>query len=517
MVHAGDAEALKYSERAIARRLVMQSARDPYDAVAYPAFAYPATHPDRLAVMATLHGLSPAPVEQCRVLEIACNEGGNLIPMAYAIPKGEFVGFDLARTPIERGQERIRELGLKNIRIFQGDLLNAGAELGRFDYIIAHGLYSWVPEPVRDKLLALCEELLEPNGVAFVSYAAMPGSHLRKMLRDMMLFRMEGIEDPEQGVAEAIKFLHFLIETRPQDDVYRAVIENELKRMEARRPGVTFHDELSAAYDPVHFVDFVEHARKHALQYLSEAVLPPPPDPCYRFDTHTTLKSAAGENILRQEQFLDFLRVRAYRETLLCRANRELRRDFPVAQLQSLMVASQVNLTQDEETGKPVFKLPSGIKMESNHPAVNSMLKELEKAWPRALTFDELAPRLAQMGFALNSDGAALLMRLAISKFIEFRTWNPPVAAEIAERPRASAITRQEGRDRTQASTLLHSMITLNDPRARAFLQLLDGTRNRGDLLDAMKTRFPESSEAELAEGIEPGLRMFQICGVLEA
>src|SRR5271166_5846265 len=134
--------------------LYVPGEKDAYDAVAYPSFPYPDTHPDRLAAMVILHGLSPAPVEQCRVLEIACNEGANLIPMAYAIPGSEFVGFDLARLPVERGQERIRELGLTNARIFQSDLLNVGAELGQFDYIIAHGLYAWVPEPVRERLLA---------------------------------------------------------------------------------------------------------------------------------------------------------------------------------------------------------------------------------------------------------------------------------------------------------------------------------------------------------------------------
>src|ERR1700679_1149112 len=132
----------------------MHAAHDPYDSLAYPGFSFPNTHPDRLAALAILHGLSPAPVEHCRVLEIGCNEGANLIPMAYAMPKSEFVGFDLARLPIERGQERIRELGLKNISIFQGNLLDAGKELGSFDYIIAHGFYAWVPEPVCHRLPA---------------------------------------------------------------------------------------------------------------------------------------------------------------------------------------------------------------------------------------------------------------------------------------------------------------------------------------------------------------------------
>src|SRR5579875_2980319 len=98
--------------------------------------------------MAALHGLSPAPIESCRVLEIGCSEGGNLIPMAYAIPGAEFTGFDLAGQPIARGQERIRALGLGNIRLFQADLVTADTGpdrggLGDFDYIVAHGLYSW--------------------------------------------------------------------------------------------------------------------------------------------------------------------------------------------------------------------------------------------------------------------------------------------------------------------------------------------------------------------------------------
>ena len=214
----------------------MHTRTDPYDAVAYPGFPYPDTHPDHLAAMAILHGLSPASVERCRVLEIACNEGANLIPMAYAIPKSEFIGFDLAGLPVERGQQRIRALGLANIRLFQGDVLEAGAELGQFDYIIAHGIYSWVPEPVRNRLLALCRELLTPHGVAFVSYAALPGGHLRNMLREMMLYGVQDIDDPEQKAAAAFACLRFVMNARKPGDPFRALIEEQLKSFEKRSP-----------------------------------------------------------------------------------------------------------------------------------------------------------------------------------------------------------------------------------------------------------------------------------------
>src|SRR5580704_13596219 len=134
----------------------MHAEHDAHNTVAYPGFPYPKTHPDSLAAMAILHGLNPAPVEHCRVLEIGCNEGANLIPMAYAIPGSEFVGFDIAQLPIARAQEKIHALALSNVRVFQADITEIDQRLGKFDYIIAHGIYAWIAEPVRESLLALC-------------------------------------------------------------------------------------------------------------------------------------------------------------------------------------------------------------------------------------------------------------------------------------------------------------------------------------------------------------------------
>ncbi len=495
----------------------MPAAIDPFDAFAYPSFPYPDTHPGHLAAMAILHGLSPAPVDRCRVLEVGCNEGGNLIPMAYAIPGSKFVGFDLARLPIARAQARIDELGLKNIRVFAADILDLGADLGQFDYIIAHGLYAWVPEATRDRLMALASELLSPDGVVFVSYNALPGSYLRQMVREMMLYRVEEIESLEQREAEAIRFLRFVAESRPEGDVHRALIEEQLKRMKKRSPGVTCHDEMSETYQPVRFIEFVEHAQRHGLQYLSEAVLPPATDPCYRSEVQSTLESAAPGDRLKQEQLLDFLRVRMYRETLLCRADRAVRRDFPAASFRQLLFASQAVASPGEKPGAIVFALPGGITMETNHPAVTALLQELGKHWPRALAFDQIEPLLAKAGFVLNVQGVTLLVRLAVSKMIELRAWRVPVAETISERPRASAYSRQEGRRRAQATTLLHKSVNLEDPQARSFFQLVDGTRNRSDLLQAMKTEFPAEPAAELEQWIDTALQLFLAAAVLEA
>jgi SAM-dependent methyltransferase len=499
------------------RRNTLKAAQNPYDAVAYPGFSYRNTHPDNLATMATLHGLSPAPVERCRVLEIACGDGANLIPMAYAIPQSEFVGLDLAALPIERGQRQIRELGLGNIRLMHADLLDAGAELGRFDYIIAHGLYAWVPEPVRDRLMWLCGELLTADGVAFISYNAKPGGHLRAMIREMMLFGGRGIEDPEQEVAAGLKFLQFIAGALPENDVNRVLLQSQLQRMETHRPEAVRHDEMSDVYHPVHFVDFVEHARTYGLQYLSEARLPSPSDPVYRTEIQPALESASGGDFLSREQLLDFVRMRGYRETLLCRADRVVQREFPAERFRRLLFASQTMAEPSATAGATAFVLPGGIRMESNHPGVTTLLQELGDAWPRARSFAEMEARLASAGLALDEAGAALLMQLTIAKMIELRSWNPPVARVIGERPRASACSRQEAATQANVTTLLHEIAAFEDTKIRHLLGLLDGTRDRGALAEAMGRDFPELAGPEIEAGIESGLELFLKAGALES
>jgi methyltransferase-like protein len=491
--------------------------QDRYDAFAYPGYSYPHTHPDRLALMAILHGLSPTPVEKCRVLEIACGDGANLIPMAYAIPTAEFVGFDLARLPVERAQACIRTLGLRNIRILQGDLLKVGAELGRFDYIIAHGLYAWVPEPVRDRLLALCSELLAANGVVFVSYNALPGSYLRQMIRDMMKFGARDCVDPEETVRAGLDFLSWVVASRPESDAWRALLDENLIRLKGHPPASPYHDELSPVYRPVYITEFVEHANKHGLMYLSEAEMPLAPDPSYRAELQQTLNKVSGGDALRKEQALDFLRIRPYRETLLCRAGQPVRHDYFPESFANLLVASQAESEPGEQPGSRTIKVAGGIKMETSHPAVIWLLEQLGRAWPRALSFRELMPGLEERDLKLDNAGALILVRLAVAQAIELRTWNPAFAESVSERPRASAYAREQARQAPLATTFLHASIKLDDPKVHALLLLLDGTRNRADLVAALREQFPQTPLAQIEEGIEPSLQHFFEGGVLEA
>ena len=157
--------------------------------------------------MARLFGMKPAPVTACRVLELGCGDGANLIPQAYYLPESRFTRRRSGSRPIAAGDAMAAELGLSNIESAPGGSARSRPGEGEFDYIFAHGLYSWIPADVRDRLLAVCRERLAPQGVAFVSYNVYPGRYPRQMIREILLYHTRAIEDPAQRIAEARRLL----------------------------------------------------------------------------------------------------------------------------------------------------------------------------------------------------------------------------------------------------------------------------------------------------------------------
>jgi 2-polyprenyl-3-methyl-5-hydroxy-6-metoxy-1,4-benzoquinol methylase len=155
-----------------------------YDEVPYESHPYPQTHPSRLAAVATLFGLRPPAVETARVLELGCAAGGNLTPVAEAFPKATLLGVDASARQIGDGQRFVERLGLSNLTLKHANILDLGPDLGTFDYIICHGVFSWVQTPVQEKILDICAKHLSPSGIAYISYNTYPGWHMRGMIRD---------------------------------------------------------------------------------------------------------------------------------------------------------------------------------------------------------------------------------------------------------------------------------------------------------------------------------------------
>ncbi len=459
---------------------------DSYDEIAYPGFPFPETHPDRLSVIGRLLGMDPAPALRCRVLELGCGDGGNLIPMALALPGSEFVGIDLAAQPIARGQALARELGLRNIRLLQMDLRDFGPGLGVFDYAISYGLYSWVPEDARRKVLAIAGAHLGPQGIAYVSYNAYPGCHPRMMLREMMLAHARAAESPDERIRMARQFLASLEESSTLAGEYGALVKAEARRLAGRGDAALYHDELGEFYHPLYFREFIAEAAAHGLQYLTEATL-----------------SDTATGILEREQHLDFLKGRAFRQTLLCRSELEIDRRLRSAEIARLYAACSA--TASTAGAETEFRTPrSGLR--TAHPAALAVLNALIESWPCAVPVAELPGDPPEVEAILMSAFTAGMVRLSASP--------PALVATPGERPVASPLARIQAHAGETVTTLLHTSIEIHDPIARRLLVLLDGTRDRAALTEDLLP-LTGASRQTLAPALDRNLLALARLGLL--
>ncbi len=228
-----------------------------YDTVPYQSTFQPQIYPDRMATLGAILGMKPKKIDNCRYLELGCGEGDNLIGFAYALPESEFVGVDLSEKHIEAANKNVAELGLKNIRFLQLDVMKLSREEhGQFDYIAAHGLFSWVPDFVREKVLAIYFEMLTPHGIGYLSYNTLPGGYMRRMSRDIMRYHTQGEPPSLEKVEKGISILKFLQDSTKSDPYYNQVLKNEIGFVTNHSPTSIFHDELGESNQPFYFHEF---------------------------------------------------------------------------------------------------------------------------------------------------------------------------------------------------------------------------------------------------------------------
>jgi len=494
-----------------------------YDSILYPSLAFLQTHPDRLAVLATLFGMNPAPVEHCRVLELACGNGSNVIPMAYGLPHSEFVGVDLAARPVQVAQDRIARLALKNIRIDAMDLTQIGPDFGKFDYIVAHGVYAWVPKEVQSKILAICKANLNPNGVAFISYNTSPAGHVRESIREMLRFHERRGPQTTDRVKIARHFLESIAKATDPRSPWKPLFEDELKLLFHRDERVVYHDDLADCFLPVSFGEFAARASHHGLQFLSEAHLSDLLEPEMSEDALESLHGLAGDDLIAYHQYLDFARYRRFRETLLCHAEIPLRSDDLLARLAKLLVASPLRAETTQPDGSVEFINTRGAgKLATNNPSIIAVLRRLEEIWPRAERFEDLKlimrPLVPEALRNESTDALAqAVLKLAASTLADLRTHHLPLAAGVTDKPVASFLARVMAEDGDTVTTLLHTHVKLEDKQGREFPRLLDGTRDCNALTDAIASGSPNTSRETILKQVEGNLLNFYRMGLLTA
>src|SRR5262245_35161847 len=366
-----------------------------YDEIPYPSNPYQQSHPDRLETLAKLFGLTSPDSHHCRVLELACADGANLIPMACILPESALLGIDLAGRQVRAGQETIAALELTNIELRHLDIRDVDESLGHFDYVIAHGVYSWVPAAVQERILNICQRLLTERGVAYISYNTYPGWRMRGMLRDMMLYHSQKFDQPQTQIDQARALITWLGQAvESEKNPYGMLLRSELEQMQHWSDTYFRHDSLAEINEPIYFHQFIEQAERHGLQYLAEAEFSSMLASNYAAPVDETL-NRLGRNIIEMEQYMDFLRNRMFRQTLLCHKEVKLNRSLGPWRLVGFHCAascrSQLASLDLHSDKVEKFQGPKDVTISVTQPIVKAALVLLAESWPQTIAFSDLA------------------------------------------------------------------------------------------------------------------------------
>jgi SAM-dependent methyltransferase len=454
-----------------------------YDDVRYSSHPYAQTHPDRLATVATLHGLEPPDPFQGRVLELGCGAGGNLMAMVAATPGLRAVGVDLASGPIAEGRAAAAAIGLGSLTLCHEDVRDLiDGRLGEFDYVVAHGVYGWMPPDASDALLATVAASLARAGIAYVSYNAQPGGYFRRMLRDAGLWHARGITAPLDRAEKAQELYRFLMARRATpDDPYGALLEGEVPRLVDAPLYSLVHDDLGESWDPVWFAEFAEHAARHGLHYVGEADLSDLRTPPLPEEVEAEVRRFAGGDRIAYETYADLLTGRHFRQSVLCRAG------------------SEVTVTSAPERSARLHwaARPSADAPETGLLA--AAFSRLVRERPRAMPFEELRA-------ALDADASALghaLLDGVRGEFLIPHAGPLRAATRPGPRPVASPLARWQAAHGRDLTSLAYTTVRMEDPAACRLIMLLDGTRDR----DAIRAALREDAGVELsAEARETNL-----------
>ena len=297
-----------------------------YKELGYKSYPFPFTTPAYLEAYGTLVGLNTPPAKTARVLELGATYGGNIISQAVHNPEATFVGIELSQDQVEKGNKIISDAKLDNVSLIQGDIMNFDETLGTFDYIIAHGFYSWISDEMKDKLLDIISHHLADNGIAYVSYNTYPGWHTMEEVRQLMLFANRGHDEltHKEKVLRG-KTVGSLVGSQILN--YDNLKERNSKFLGALRSVMqkddyyVGHDHLEPHNDPCYFYQFNDHLKAHNLTYVCDADLTLSMVRTYDDSIADKLEKLAPNSQADQEQYLDFMLDTTFRKSIICKAS----------------------------------------------------------------------------------------------------------------------------------------------------------------------------------------------------
>ncbi|MCV6636520.1 class I SAM-dependent methyltransferase [Candidatus Albibeggiatoa sp. nov. NOAA] len=472
------------------------------DELPYTSQAMPYTHPQHLATIGQIFGMQAA--QPRRILELACGDGSNILGIAQSMPKTECWAIDKSETKIVQAQKVADKAKLHNVTLKAMDILEVDSSLGQFDYIIVHGIYSWGSAEVKQKILQLCKQLLSEKGIAYVSYDTTPAGDSRRIVRQMLRYHSMGMKDSQQRLDQLHALFKFLIAAnRETNTAYSLMLQEEYQIFQQLPHPELYLDYIDADNEPVLFTEFMQRAHDQELDYLGDAFFKTMLPQNLSADVQQNL-AAFEQNILQQEQYMDFARNRRYRHTLLVHKDITLERNLDVSLLKDFYLCCDFQVKQVEDA---IHFVGTHGTVTTENPAAQKVFTYLGQQYPRFVKVDELLENTGTQSEAQTI--FETLFSCCMQGVIELHHESAPYTAEINEQPFASPLARAQAElGLTRVTNLRNEPVDISsNVICLHLLPYLDGQHNQSDLkrliqygIDQKKYRLDVNRDGQQVE-----------------
>jgi SAM-dependent methyltransferase len=417
-----------------------------YDEVPYPNLVHGRSHPRTTGAIAALFSLSPAPVESARVLDLGCAAGMNILAMAADLPRASFVGVDISQGQITTARMMATDLALENVSF----LCASFSELGdlapkSFDYIICHGVFSWVAPPLREVLLREICRLLADDGLAYISYNTYPGWHFGNIVRDLMVREMDPQAPPLERVRAARATLERHLAASEDRSLRRALLTAEHEHLIDHSDSYIFHEYLTPEHHPLWFKDFAALLPPHDLVYVADAlpglILPSTQD-ARLAHLIEPLTPDQQSDVIEQQHAIDEHLNNRFRRSILARSHHRPTLSLDPGRLARLHLRLPRDHILVSDSGSLAVRDRRGRLIPIQLEAAADALEELRRVSPASAPLSQLA----HVDDPASRAVLGTLVGLVFAEAVEATLSPVSCASVLPARPEVTRLNRYQAR-----------------------------------------------------------------------